>query len=39
MNAKMYRLIIKCEEHGHDALMLKLLLELVFQLECDFARG
>ena len=39
MNAKMYRLIIKYKENRHDAFMLKLLLELVFEFEYDFIRG
>jgi len=39
MNAKIYRLIIKYKEYGHDAFMLNLLLELVFDFEYDFVRG
>ena len=39
MNVKRYTLIIKYKEYGHDAFMLKLLLELVFGFEYDFVRG
>jgi len=39
MNAKMNTLIIKYKKYGHDAFMLKLLLELVFEFEYDFVAG
>ena len=36
MNAKMYRLPIMYKEYEHDAFMLELLLELVFEFEYHF---
>jgi len=38
INVNKYRVMIKYKEYGHDAYMLKLLLELVFRFEYDFVR-
>jgi len=38
MNAKVCGLITRYKEYGHDAFMIELLLNLVFEFEYDFVR-